>query len=255
VVCDAYAARLLAHAIRTIEGQQRDGRLGELEIHQSFVTAELGQRDDSRRDQPALPAGVGTLLAAAECARAGGERLEVFGAQSKSLDIEFRGSTHATLRIESKARALARVFAPGATPETLTRWALHHMLDAGRLLRARTKSDGVHALQIVCLSAFAPLFVANDSQCKAWPDRVAAHIREAGRPRPNPFVLPHAVVTHWLTVETEGVIGAKGDGYFGFTHLLDYARPRPPEPAIELAMRVFARAAAFREGAPTGPTW
>jgi hypothetical protein len=201
------------------------------------VRAELGKHDDTRSFIPTLPAGLSTLLAAADCARAGGEVLSIFGSGSPALDVELRVAGDALVRLEAKGRSMASLFLPNASDHALRDWACFQVLSAGKALRVRTKRDRASALQIVYLSAFAPARFANDEACKSWPRELRERI--LATPGVGIYDLPHAVITTWLAVDVRGdTVGA--DGFYSVVDLMR-TRPRAPDVSVAAYERMTRR--------------
>lgn len=194
-VCDVYAAASAAHAIQIMEAQDARGRIA-LDVHASFVLDELGARDHTNESMAAMPAGIGTLLLAAEAAYVGGGTVTIFGNKSKGLDVEWRVDD-TTLRFEAKSRAFAAAFAAGTTREDLWKWAAGQVVKAAPVLRNRSRQDRVDGAQVVRLTAFLPAALAAEAHDQeGW----LQYLRVL---RIKPRDLPHAVLLHWLGLDAE----------------------------------------------------
>lgn len=189
LACDIYLACLAAFAVRRVEGAKRSGRVGRLEIDASFVGGELARRDDTDLKRFSIPAGVGTLLTAADCARVGAKRLDIKGAQSKSLDIVWERDDDTLIWFECKSRSLASAFDARSTPSSIVRSVIDRVASAAPALRARAKSEKAHALQVTVVSGAFPSKHVRGLETYAWDKAVAAGIYPLG-----PYRGPHAVM-------------------------------------------------------------
>jgi hypothetical protein len=195
---DLYASCAAAHAIQALEGLAATGQI-ELSIDQSFVSRELCAFDDTTRTAAALPAGVGTLLAAADCAREIGGRVRVFGNRSKGLDVEWRDLDGSCIRMEAKARAFSRAFAPTTTGQQFVAWAASQVRQASTDLTARCVEDTVDdAVRIVRLTAFMPATLAHAVHGQEFLAALGKELSDVSAER-----VPHAVVCHWFGIDAE----------------------------------------------------
>ncbi len=213
--CDLYAACAAAHAIQTIEALRTQGALT-LIIDGSFVSQELGVADMAVQNVAAMPAGVGTLLVAADAARLREGSLHIFGNGSPGLDVEWIGPAGQTIRIEAKSRAFSRAFDSAATRDQLLDWVGRQTRIASSSLRSRSRADGADALHVVQLTSFLPVELARAMPSYHAVDRIRSELARLDRED-----LPHAVVAHWYGVDVEACDGGLVSVADSLSHTID----------------------------------
>jgi len=190
-----------------------------------------------------MPAGVGTLLAAAEVARLREGSLRILGDGSPGMDIEWVGDDGQTIRIEAKARAFSRAFDVGATPRLLLRWLGSQVRDASVALRSHSRNNGVDALHVVQLTAFLPVELARAMP----PSRAVGRIRDEIM-RIEKRDRPHAVVARWYSIdieEREGVLISVAES-LSHTIEVPFAEPPPTLQAITSFYRMVGLPVIYR---------
>lgn len=223
---DLYTSCAAAHAIQALEGLAATGQI-QFSVDQSFVSRELCACDDTTRDVAAMPAGVGTLLAAADCAREIGGRVRVFGNRSKGLDVEWRHLDGSCVRMEAKARAFSRAFAPGATERQFVAWAASQVRQASTDLTARCVEDAMDdAVRVVRLTAFLPATLAHAVHGQQFLAALGKELSNVSAEH-----VPHAVICHWFGIDaeptTEGFVSVADS----LPHTVDISWALPARPS------------------------
>lgn len=198
-IVDYYAARQVAHSVRLIETMVLENKVEHLEIDPSFVRGELRRPDYSANDKPTLPAGGGTLLLAAQCARAGARDLVIHGSKSQGVDVEWTTTGGTRFWFECKARAFGAAFAPDATLDDFIDYVRREVAagaDGIADAQARRADDG--AVRVVHISAFVPSRVADRLHDSALSSSIAQRLGGRADQR-----LPHFVVLHWLGMDVD----------------------------------------------------
>jgi len=237
---DFYAARLCAWAVRRLEGEADAGRI-DLQVHGSFVTKELGKRDSTCLEEPALAGGLGTLLVAAQLATERRGRIEIMGSGSQGLDIEWTVEPGLIMRFEHKAQAFASTYRDGPQRQDVLRNMLPQIVAKSGDLRRRTKRDGAPALCVVAFTGMYPRHIADQLEQRDLRPALAEAFLQAMPGGPNPYLLPHAALFNLYGIDGDG------DGTFarrmGRAFPFSQARPRAPENLAALFETVFRRTA------------